>query len=91
MTDEVSVPFISTAENDLENTIIVGNSNITQQDGRTNSRALYAAFPWSHSHYDIIRDVKDRSVEARAYRTKMMLRAVYGTVCLIFIFLFLLF
>ena len=91
MTDEVSVPFISTAENDLENTIIVENSNITQQDGRTNSRALYAAFPWSHLHYDIIRDVKDRSVEARAYRTKMMLRAVYGTVCLIFIFLFLLF
>ena len=77
MSDEITAPFISNAENNHENTVIVGDKDVSS-GSRTNSRSLYMTFPWTHLHNDTGRDVKDKSPEARAYRTKMMLRAVYG-------------
>eukprot|EP01035_Chromulina_nebulosa_P025179 gene25179-32849_t len=77
MSDEITAPFISNAENNHENTVIVGDKDVSP-GSRTNSRSLYMTFPWTHLHNDTGRDVKDKSPEARAYRTKMMLRAVYG-------------
>lgn len=72
--DEVTVPFIHKEPGDA---VIIGNNNEVPE-GRNNPSAAYAAFPWTHFLHESGRDVKDKSPEARAYRAKMMLRAVYG-------------
>lgn len=72
--DEVTVPFL---HKDPGDALIIGNNN-EEPEGINNSSAVYAAFPWKHFLHESGRDVKDKSPEARGYRAKMMLRAVYG-------------